>query len=105
MADELDFSVVLGDFTTDAARWREVGGVVRTAYTTAAGVETVPFMVTDGISYAAGFTDQYNTLASRTVDYMLDGANSCESLAVRLEDTRKEYEQSEEYAQWKINNG
>lgn len=105
MADELDFSVVLDDFTKDAARWREINTVVHQAYSDAVGVEEVPFMVTDGLSYAAGFTDQYNRLASRTVAYLLDGNGAFESLAVKLEDTRREYEASEEYAEWKVANG
>lgn len=104
MADELDFSVVLADFTTDASRWREIGAVVRTSYTTATGVEAVPFMMTDGLSYAAGFTDQYNRLASQTVAYLLDGANSCDAIATNLDDTRITYESSDEYATWKLNN-
>lgn len=104
MSDELDFSVVLDDFVTDAGKWREIGTVVDGARSTAAGVETVPMMVTDGISYAAGFRDQYNTLASWTVGYLQNGRDAIEEIAVALEDTRTEYLASDEYAQWKSQN-
>ncbi|MFG6445651.1 hypothetical protein ACFXQA_10325 [Microbacterium sp. P07] len=103
MADDLDFSVVLDDFTKDAETWREINAYVETSHSAAAGVETVPFGVTDGISYAAGFKEQYDRLAGSTVTYLKGGHGAIESIAVALEDTRKEYLASDEYAEWLAN--
>ncbi|MFG6476700.1 hypothetical protein ACFXP7_09990 [Microbacterium sp. P06] len=103
MADDLDFSVVLDDFTKDAAKWREINVVVETSRATADAVDTVPFAVTDGISYAAGFKEQYDRLAASTVTYLTSGRDAMESIAVALEDTRTEYLASDEYAEWLAN--
>lgn len=105
MSDELDFSVLLDDFTKDAAKWRDIGTVVGTSRAAAAAVETVPPLVTDGISYAAGFKEQYDQLASWTVDYLSSAGTALEEIATSLEDTRREYLDSEEYAVWKSTHG
>jgi hypothetical protein len=105
MSDEVNFAVLLDDFVKDAAKWREIREVVETSRSTASGVETVPFAVTDGISYAAGFREQYNTLAGWTVDYLRDGRDALEEIAAALGTTRDEYLASEEYAEWKATQG
>ncbi|MEV7694359.1 hypothetical protein AB0N73_13635 [Microbacterium sp. NPDC089189] len=104
MSDQIDFSVIFDHFVKDAAKWRDIGAVVDGARQTGSGVETVPTAVTDGISYAAGFSTQYNTLAAWTVAYLQDGRDAMEAIAVALEDTRTEYLDSDEYAQWKSQN-
>lgn len=104
MADELDYSVDLDDFTMDAKWWRSVGEVVHAACSTIQGVETIPGGMTDGISFAAGFVDQYNKAATDTLDFLLEGARTCDELATKLDDTRKQYADSDEYARWKFHN-
>lgn len=105
MSDELNFDVVLDDFVKDAAKWRDIQAVVETSRSTAATVESVPFAVTDGISYAAGFREQYNELASWTVTYLTDGRDAMEEIASALDSTRTEYLASDEYARWQANRG
>jgi len=101
MGDEdLDFGVLLDDLTNDAAKWREINGVLGTALTTARGCD-LGFGVTDGLSFAAGFKSHYDAAHAEFVTYLEQGVAAFEEIAVNLENTRTTYEASDEYAQWK----
>lgn len=98
MPDDLDLAVVIEDLATDAAKWREIADVVTEAVVLGRAIESVPNMVTDGLSYAAGFQGQYDELASGAVKYIEDGATAMNSVADRLDATREEYLESEDDA-------
>ncbi|PKI89928.1 hypothetical protein CW368_12250 [Actinomycetales bacterium SN12] len=98
--EDLDFGVMLDDLTSDAAKWREVNGVLSTALSTARACQ-LGFGVTDGLSFAAGFKGHYDSAHQEFVTYLEQGVTALEEIAVNLEDTRTTYEASDEYAQWK----
>lgn len=90
-----DHEVVLEDLLVDEAKWRAISDVMQEAHTTAQGVEVLPDFVTDGLSYAMGFQDQYQKLASQTVTFIGDGVIAMRDIADRLHETHNEYESSE----------
>ncbi len=98
MTDDQNLRVLLEDLSTDAAKWRAIADALAQAHATGAGVQSAPDMVTDGISYAAGFQEQYNTLGPRAVGYIAEGETAMRGVADRLDATRREYEASEDYA-------
>ncbi|MFV0286224.1 MAG: hypothetical protein ACK5IM_07530 [Demequina sp.] len=87
--------VDLDDLLTDEAKWRAIADVAEGAYTTATALSPLPFMVTDGLSYAQGFKTQYDELASAAATYIADGVTAMRDIADRLHDTHDEYSASE----------
>ena len=94
-----DHEVVLEDLLTDEAKWRAISDVVEEAHQIAQGVGVMPDFVTDGLSYAMGFQDQYQKLAGQTVTFIGDGVIAMRDIADRLRETHNEYESSENDAE------
>lgn len=100
MSGDADHQVNLDDLLTDEAKWRDIADVAEEARVIAAGVETMPNFVTDGLSYAMGFQDQYNELAGDAVSYLTDGVATLVDIADRLRATHEEYLSSEDDAEY-----